>query len=523
MQIQDLFLKPIDREIEGVIKVDDLETLKIEVEEYVITNEIAKDLLYLLEQYNNPTQSNNGVWLSGFFGSGKSHLLKMLALLLEDRNINDISVLNTLLDKVPEMDAILRAEMKRSAEIPSQSILFNIDQKADAISKSDFDAVLGVFAKVFDEFCGYYGQQGYIAKLERDLDEQGLYRDFQGHFQDIAGISWHEGRENFNLNRRKIAQAYARTTDNPEESAVDIIKSYREDYTLSIEDFANNVNDYIEKQEKDFRLNFFVDEVGQYIAENVKLMTNLQTIAESLATICKGRAWLFVTSQDDMSTVLGDFGKKQSNDFSKIQARFKCQIHLSSQDVAEVIQKRLLKKNEVGEGTMQTLYEREHKNFGTLFTFSDGGMSFRGFRDEAHFVASYPFIPYQYSLFQQSIESLSKHNAFTGKHSSVGERSMLGVFQDVAKTIAHKPVGTLGSFDLMFEGVRNAIKSRNISAIFTAEDNLTNPPCANQCDRIVLCIENANMSGVVHMPPYLISSFSSSFLARKRRASVSNA
>jgi len=475
MQIRHLFQKPIDREIEGVIKVDDLETLKIEVEEYVITNEIAKDMLFLLEQYNNPTQGNNGVWISGFFGSGKSHLLKMLALLLEDRNINGVSVLETLLEKVPKTDAILKAEIKKAANLPSESILFNIDQKADAINKSEFDAVLGVFAKVFDEFCGYYGQQGYIAKLERDLDEEGLFKEFQRNFQDLRGISWHEGRESFNLNRRKIAQAFARATGNPEDSAVDIIKSYREDYTLSIEDFANNINDYIQNQEKGFRLNFYVDEVGQYIAENVKLMTNLQTIAESLATICKGQAWLFVTSQDDMTTVLGDFGQKQSNDFSKIQARFKTQIHLSSQDVAEVIQKRLLNKNDEGVVTTQALYEREHKNFGTIFKFPGGGMTFRGFRDQDHFVNSYPFIPYQYSLFQQAIESLSKHNAFTGKHSSVGERSMLGVFQDVAKSISDQVVGSFGSFDLMYEGIRNAVKSRNQSAIFNAEENLGNP------------------------------------------------
>lgn len=475
MQIRDLFLKPIDREIEGVIKVDDLETLKIEVEEYVITNEIAQKLLYLLEQYNKPTQGNNGVWISGFFGSGKSHLLKMLALLLENREINGISVLETMLEKVPPSDAILKAEIKKAVSIPSKSILFNIDQKASAISKSDFDAVLGVFAKVFDEFCGYYGQQGYIAKFERDLDEQGLFGDFREHFEDVAGKSWHEGRENFNLNRQKIAQAFARTTDNPEESSVDIIKSYREDYKLSIEDFANNVKEYIQKQEKGFRLNFFVDEVGQYIAENVKLMTNLQTIAESLATICKGQAWLFVTSQDDMTTVLGDFGQKQSNDFSKIQARFKSQMHLSSQDVAEVIQKRLLKKNEKGVSATQTLYQREHKNFGTIFKFPDGGMSFKNFTDEQHFVSSYPFIPYQYTLFQQSIESLSKHNAFTGKHNSVGERSMLGVFQDVVKEIADGEVGAIGSFDMMYEGIRNSIKSRNQSAIFYAEEHLNNP------------------------------------------------
>ncbi len=86
---------------------------------------------------------------------------------------------------------------------------------------------------------------------------------------------------------------------------------YRQDYRLSIEDFADQVHAYIELQAHDFRLNFFVDEVGQYVADNVKLMTNLQTIAESLATKCRGRAWVIVTAQEDMGTVVGEMGKQQ--------------------------------------------------------------------------------------------------------------------------------------------------------------------------------------------------------------------
>lgn len=475
MQIKHLFLKPIEREIEGVIKADDLDSLKTEVDEYVITNEIAKNLMNLMEQYNRPNQGNNGVWISGFFGSGKSHLLKMLALFLENRPIDDFNVAETFISKAPASDAMLRAELKKAAAIPSQSILFNIDQKADAISKSQSDAVLGVFARVFDDFCGYYGQQGFIAKFERDLDSQGMLQKFRDAYFAESGKSWHEGREAFNMNRRLISAAYARVTGNLQESARDIIQSYREDYHLSIEDFANNVMKYIQQQENGFRLNFFVDEVGQYVAENIKLMTNLQTIAESLATICKGHSWLFVTSQEDISTVFGDFGQKQSNDFTKIQARFKCQMHLSSRDVAEVIQKRLLTKTEQGALDARMLYAKERQNFGTLFAFPDGGLGFRDFRDVAEFVISYPFIPYQYTLFQQSIESLSRHNAFTGKHNSVGERSMLGVFQDVVKSIADKETGALGSFDLMFEGIRSAIKSTHMRAILTAEEHLRNP------------------------------------------------
>ena len=474
MKIGELFLKPIDREIEGVIKADDEAHLKTEVEEYVITNEIAKNLSYLLGQYNKPRPTSNGVWISGFFGSGKSHLLKILSLLLENRQLEEISVLQVLHDKIPQTDAMLRGEMKRITATPSRSILFNIDQKAAVVSYDDFDAVLDVFMKVFDDFCGYFGSQGYVASFERELDQQGLYQDFMQNYLQHTGKTWHQGREVFNINRQNIAHAYAMTTGNAEESSRDIIQSYRDDYKPSIEEFANHVNAYIEAQEPGFRLNFFVDEVGQYIAENIKLMTNLQTIAESLATICKGRAWLFVTSQDDMSKVFGDLAERLGSDFSKIQARFQTKIHLSSQDVAEVIQKRLLKKTEVGEAEIQALYAQQNKNFGTLFPFPDGGTNYRLFREEKEFVNSYPFVPYQYTLFQQSIETLSGHNAFTGKHNSVGERSMLGVFQDVVKTISEQPAGSLGSFDLMFEGIRSAFKATIQSSIFLAEKNLGN-------------------------------------------------
>lgn len=474
MKINQLFLKPIDRDIEGVIKADDLESLKIEVEEYVITNEISKNLIILMEQYNKANHSNNGVWISGFFGSGKSHLLKMLALLLEKRQINGFDVVETILSKFSDSDAMLKAEIRKAVAVPSKSVLFNIDQKADAISKSASDAVLGVFARVFDEFCGYYGQQGYIAKFERDLDSQGHLVAYKEKIFEVTQKSWHEVREAYNSHRQVISKAYASVTGNSAESTEDIIKSYREDYHLSIADFAENVNQYIQQQPKGFRLNFFVDEVGQYVAENIKLMTNLQTVAESLATICNGQSWLFVTSQSDMSTVLGEFEDRQGNDFSKIKGRFKCQLNLSSQDVAEVIRERLLKKNDTGVVEAKKHYAREHQNFGTLFAFPDGGMSFRNFRDESDFVASYPFIPYQYTLFQQAIEALSKHNAFTGKHQSVGERSMLGVFQDVVMAIKDQESGALGTFDLMFEGIRDSIKAGNLRAILNAEEHLDN-------------------------------------------------
>lgn len=471
MKLNRIFRSPVSRPIEGVIKADDETSLYVELSEYVLTDEVAKRLEHFLDAYNE-YHGANGVWISGFFGSGKSHLLKMLALLLENRVIDGNSALEIFLPKMPNEDELLRAALKKAVAIPSKSILFNIDQKADIISKSQIDALLSVFVKVFNEMCGYFGKQGYIAQFERDLDSRGQFEAFKTTYQHHASKPWERGREQALLESGNIARAYAEITGEDPVLAKGILDKYRTQYSVSIEDFGNQVKAWLDTKPANFRLNFFVDEVGQYIAENTKLMTNLQTVAESLATKCQGRAWIIVTAQEDMNSVLGDMSKQQSNDFSKIQARFSNRLKLTSADVAEVIQKRLLTKNDMGVELLKTTYSQQFNNFKTLFEFADGGQLYTNFRDEEHFTYCYPFVPYQFPLFQSAIRGISMHNGFEGKANSVGERSMLGVFREVAIAIDNAPVGQLATFDRMFEGIRGALKSAIQSAINNAERHL---------------------------------------------------
>lgn len=468
--LRNIFAKPVDRPIDGVIKADDEASLRIELDEYVITDEIGKRLETFLDAYNN-YDTANGVWISGFFGSGKSHLLKMLALLMENREVDGSRAFDIFEEKLTDQPMLLGA-LRKAVSVPSKSILFNIDQKADVISKTDVDALLSVFQKVFDEACGYYGKLPHIAQFERDLDDRGQLAAFKDAYAAAAGKPWERGREQAALERKNIAMAFASVTGGDPADATDILGQYRADTRVSIEDFANKVKAWIDKQAPKFRLNFFVDEVGQYIAENVKLMTNLQTIAESLNTKCKGQAWVIVTSQQDMEAIIGDGKAFQSQDFSKIMARFGVKMPLNSADVAEVIQRRLLSKTDEGQVRLGNLHDREENNLKTLFDFTDGSIKLKNFDGRAHFVSSYPFPPYQYMLFQMAITSLSQHNAFEGKHSSVGERSMLGVFQEVAKKMADQPVGGLATFDLMFEGIRTALKSAVQQSIQIAEKEI---------------------------------------------------
>ena len=471
MKIHELFAKPVDRPIDGVIKADDARNLAIELEEYVVTRDVSKGLGIFADRYLHEL-SANGVWISGFFGSGKSHLLKILSLVLDGTPLADgRRPSDILLPKI--FDELVKADVRKVAAIPSRSILFNIDQKFDGIGGNHSAPILEVFVKVLNELQGYYGKQGYIAKFEHDLDTRNEFLPFQETYQRVNGSTWQKDREAVATARKAaFGKAYAAHFGVSEEEGLHLLRQVREDYRVSIESFAQMVRDYINKQPPGFRLNFFVDEVGQFIGQDSKLMLNLQTVAETLGTVCNGRAWVFVTSQADLEGVLGAFRGLEGSDITKIIGRFKTQLTLASADVREVIQKRLLAKTEDEPEVLTDIYDREKDNLQTLFRFGDNSITLHGWRGSDEFCGYYPFHPYQFDLFQLAIRNLSTHNAFTGKYLSVGERSMLAVFQEVAKAVRDANVGQLASFDLMYDGISASIRGDMQTTIKLAERQL---------------------------------------------------
>ena len=475
MNLKDFFVKDINRTIETVIKADDQEHVLDEVVEYVVTNEVSKKIGDFFSAYND-YHGANGVWISGFFGSGKSHLLKILSYALENKEFNGYKLGELFAEKI-ENDKILKADIKNATRIPSESVLFNIDQQAQITSKQEEDGLLNVFYKVFNDHLGYFGAQRHVAEFERWIDNEGKYKEFQEEFEKATGEFWSNARRKYFSPKVKegIGQVLSKLLGGKPEKYSNIIETIRNDSSISVDDFCTKVSEYIKTKPKGFRLNFFVDEVGQFISENTKLMLNLQTIAETLATKTKGNSWILVTSQEDMERVVGDMSKSQQNDFSKIQARFKLKIPLTSANVDEVIEKRLLSKTEPARVLLKTLWKNEQSKMETLLSFSEVGVQFRGYHSEKDFISKYPFVSYQFDLFQQCIRALSNHNAFQGKHASVGERSMLGVFQHVIQQIETKDQNAFVSFDLLFEGIRSTIRGELQSAIILAERQVENP------------------------------------------------
>ena len=182
MKIRELFEKPIDRFIEGVIKADDDRNLIDEMDEYIITKDISKKLRPILENYSNNPKVN-GVWISGFFGSGKSHLLKMLSMAMERKTIEGKDLSEIFLEKIRETnDEFLIGDMEKTLRIPSKSILFNIDQKVDATIQETSNQIVEVFLKVFNELCGYCSTLPFFAEFERDMDSEGVLNQLKQTF-----------------------------------------------------------------------------------------------------------------------------------------------------------------------------------------------------------------------------------------------------------------------------------------------------------------------------------------------------
>ena len=479
LTIKELLKKDITRSIDGVIKAGDESHILQEVEEYVITKEVDRELRRLVDSYSRSMEKRsgfpfNGVWISGYFGSGKSHLLKILSLIMSDRSVNGARLQDIFLAKID--DALFRADLEKILQVSSTSVLFNLEQMADGTKARTTNPVLFAFSRMFNRMRGYYDESGPLANFERDLDEEGALSAFAEFYEKKNGTAWTAVRPKaLLLGRKKFIDTLAAFKGFDASEASRVVSRYEEGYSLSVDGFCKEVARWLDAQpEKRHRINFFVDEVGQFIADNTQHMLALQTIVETLGVATSERAWVFVTSQEAIDRIVGDAGQKQGVDFSKIIARFKFRIALSSADVREVIQRRLLEKNEAGTAALREFYHAQKDSMRTVFGFREGAKSV-AYKDEEAFVYSYPFPAYQYDLLQDALHGLGEHNAFVGKHVSRGERSMLEMFQDVGKACKDKELFAFAPFDAMYDGIRSTLYTGLIMAINQAERNLDDP------------------------------------------------
>ena len=470
MLVKDMFAKRIDREIQGVIIVGQGEETNVsqELDEYVVTRELQKHFADFFSAYKKGilgTTPKMGVWISGFFGSGKSHFLKILSYLLENKQVGDKKALDFFVDDKKIVDPMVLADMKLAAETPTDVVLFNIDSKSDTGSKQNKDAIVNVFLRVFNEMQGFCGSLPHLADLEQQLTEAGRMDEFKEAFEDEYGKPWEENRHKFDFIQDTVVDVLVDMDFMSESAARNWCEKASEPYQISIEDFAKRVKAYINAKGNNHHVVFLVDEIGQYIGEDSKLMLNLQTATEELGKECQGKAWVIVTSQQDIDSVT----KVKGNDFSKIQGRFDTRLSLSSANVDAVIKKRILDKTDTAAQTLRLLYDQKATIIKNLIVFNDG-VEKKLYANGRDFSEVYPFVPYQFNLLASVLTSIRTHGA-SGKHLSEGERSMLALFKESAAKLKDEEMGVIVPFHLFYDALENFLDHSHRGVIIRAYDN----------------------------------------------------
>lgn len=481
-----MFNKSIDRNIKGVIKVGqaDEENIKQELEEYVVTRELQKHFAKFFLSYKQGIHGHTdkmGVWISGFFGSGKSHFLKILSYLIENKEVDGKRALDYFIDDRKIVDSIVLADMKLVANIADHTdvVLFNIDSKSDSTGKLSKNAIVSVFLKVFNEMQGYCGSIPYLADLERQLVADNRYEQFKSSFAQHHGKTWESSRHTFDFIQDSIVKVLSDMGFMSESACRNWCEKSTEPYQISIERFTKLVKEYLDRQGANHHVVFMVDEIGQYIGSDSQLMLNLQTITEDLGTTCQGKAWVIVTSQEDIDAITKDMGLR-SNDFSKIQGRFDTRLSLSSANVDEVIKKRILEKTDTAEQTLKLLYEQKSTIIKNLIVFNDG-VEKKLYTSDQDFAQIYPFVPYQFNLLAGVLTSIRKHGA-SGKHLSDGNRSMIALFQESAMTIKECDIGKMIPFHKFYNALHQFLDHSHRDVITRALDNtLINPEGEEDC------------------------------------------
>lgn len=454
IKLKSIFQKKVDRDINSVIKATYSEDaiIKQELEEFVVTDEIKVHIDKFLKEFTRSLDGitdNNGVWISGFFGSGKSHFLKILSYILSNKKVGGKSVISYFKGKGLKKSTL--DNMKIAETIFTDVILFNIASKVEESAKQD--SLLKVFERAFNEMRGLCESKPWVAAMEEQMISEGIYENFKIYFNEISNKKWEDCRENFYFERDYIIKTLVKVARISEEAAVEWCEKGEADYCLNVEKFALKVKDYCNSKGANHRVVFFIDEIGQYMGKDTKLMLSLQTIVEEVGLKSEGKCWVVVTAQEDLNCFLS----KDSKDFSKILGRFNTKISLSSTNADEVIRKRLLKKNKKSQVYLQQYFEENESHIKNLIMFpKESGLN--GYKDSNDFIETYPFVSYEFNILQLILNGISL-KGHSGKDISRGERSLLEFYQKTVINYSDKTTENIIPLYAFYDEIQNYVNA----------------------------------------------------------------
>jgi hypothetical protein len=458
MKIMELFRRPIGRTIEEVIKVDlaDDEIVASEIDEYVATDHIRdrmEDVLDVFQDTINSPSERTNIWVSGFFGSGKSSFAKMLGYLIENPIVDGRSALDRFKERAdaPKIEALLNTV---HAQAPTLTVFLDLSTGRN-VAKEGESIVLPVYRALLERLG--YSRNLLLAELEFDLEGDGDIDAFEERFQQVArdGKSWIE-RRNVGLAKGEASHAlhllrpdtypnadsWAKTTQEPE---------------VTHNWFAERALQLLDRRGSDCqRVLFVVDEVGQYVARSVHRMLDLQGLAEAIQKR-RGPLWLVVTSQERLDDVVDSLEGKQV-ELARVQDRFPLRVDLLPSDIEEVTSRRVLDKTASGQDSLRAIVNLNRNKLSANVRLTSATRTSDPAEDDI--LRLYPLVPYQVQLF---IDAVSARRAHGGASPILGgsNRTIIKLAQqlvvDPRAGLGDQQIGNLVTIDRAYDLLESVI------------------------------------------------------------------
>jgi hypothetical protein len=451
--------RPIDRTIEKVIDyyAQEEDRLSHEIGEYEVTDNIESCFRQFLDVFAEGVGGGRvtqvGIWVSGFYGSGKSSFTKYLGAALDpSRTVHGKPFLDLLCDRFHrnEIPAALRTVSKKHPT----AVVF-LDLGSEQLAESAAAPVSTVLYWKVLQWAGF-SKEKKTAQLEFTLDRCGKYVQFKEKYRARFKGNWEEIHNDPLIGVARASEIVPEVL--PDDFPTpESFRGLRFEAARDIRDLAEEIIELCRKKTGHENILLLVDEAGQYVAPRGELILNLDGLARNFKELGKGKVWIAATGQQTLSEIV-EKAAHNSAELNKLRDRFPISIHLDASDIREITHRRLLAKSEDGRERLSADY-KEHGPSMVTYTRLTGTALFKGDPDTDTFVRLYPFLPQHFDLLLELIRTLARS---TG---GIGLRSAIRVIQDVlvdksrvlgadAVKLADRGIGSLACVDDFYDTLK---------------------------------------------------------------------
>ncbi|WP_447972352.1 BREX system P-loop protein BrxC [Nitrospira sp. Kam-Ns4a] len=468
MKIADIFETRVEEKIEPVIKVGEVQDeakLVSEIGSYVVTPTIEQYVDEFIEHFVDSARLDTteiGAWISGYFGSGKSHLAKILALLVENRTLLGQPAAKRFEARIPpaapRRNSILR-NLAQVGQCSTTVLAFNLNTLVDSKTAPLPRLLLSQ----------YYQSRGYCANLlyarviECELDRRGKLHTLHEKAAELANRPWNDIQKNPTFYAKHLYQAACSVAPDVFATADEVagaLKNAERGDLYNTQFLVQTIIEDLVAREKETkkpcRVLLVLDESGQWIEDDAGRLAQLQALVEEAAIKGRGKIWIFVTTHEDMGAIYQNARGLQAGadaDFNKIKERFRFRWSLTTENIELVLEDRIFRKKIAGADEVGRVYDAAPgvlRGVGELANVE--GRRLPGCERD-RFVTFYPFFPYQVHLIPDIVKSLRSKGG-RGEQLSGSTRTLLAIAQDVLRSgrrnYLQRGVGEMVSFDEVY-------------------------------------------------------------------------